>query len=150
MKLDWLCISVLLCASLTLDSTIILRNKENYIYNSSGKYLSQYNTIYHMVACKKLVSLSIAYLLQDVKYWKLEYGSASHLFYMDVAIFTSDTVEADLKLLFVAFPFIISLFQLIWPYHMFLMTFIYSVSIQYIVHTCMHKSISKSVGTVLL
>ena len=45
---------------------------------------------------------------------------------MYVVIFTSDTVEADLKLLFVAFPFIISLFQLICCYHMVLMTFIYS------------------------
>ena len=36
-------------------------NKENLIYNISGKYVSQYSTIYHIVACKKLVTLSIAY-----------------------------------------------------------------------------------------
>ena len=35
------------------------------------------------------------------------------MWYMYTVIFTFDSVEADLKLLFVAFPFIISLFQLI-------------------------------------
>ena len=45
------------------------RNKENYIYNISSKYISQSSTLYHIIACKKLVTLSIAYLIQDVKFW---------------------------------------------------------------------------------
>ena len=39
------------------------------MYNISGKYISQYSTVYHIIACKKLVSLSIAYLIQDVMLW---------------------------------------------------------------------------------
>ena len=30
------------------------------MYNVSGKYISQYETKYHIIACKKLITLSIA------------------------------------------------------------------------------------------
>ena len=33
---------------------------KNYMYNVSGKYISQYETMYHIIACKKLVTLIIA------------------------------------------------------------------------------------------
>ena len=69
---------------------------------------------------------------------------------MYAVIFTPDSVEADLELLFVAFPFIISLFQLIQCFHRVVVIFIYNKYVQYIVDACMHKSVHKSVSTVLL
>ena len=47
----------------------MLRTVKSNIYNFSGNYLSQYSTIYHILACEKLVTLSIAYLIQSVNFW---------------------------------------------------------------------------------
>ena len=47
------------------SEAFILRNKENYIHNISSRYISQYSSVYHIIAFKKLVTLNIAYLIQD-------------------------------------------------------------------------------------
>ena len=94
----------------------IPRNTKYYIYNISSKYISQYSTVHHIIACKNLVALSIAYIYQVGLGTLTDNQMLVTLSFILHACSYSlhvNLVEACLKLHSIVFPFIISLFQLI-------------------------------------